>query len=82
MNLIFVYAKNGKIKALSLYFAQKDDTKLKEDGWVHTATIDPVLWLNKLCNDCDDVLKEIGELKGLNHIISPSIKPTNHDTLK
>ena len=79
MNLIFVYAKNGKIKALSLYFAQKDDTKLREDGWVHTATIDPILWLNKLCNDCDNVLKEISELKGLKPILSPSIKPTNNE---
>ena len=79
MNLIFVYAKNGKIKALSLYFAQKDDTKLREDGWVHTATIDPILWLNKLCNDCDNVLKEISELKGLKPIISPSTKPTSNE---
>lgn len=57
---IFIYAKDGKIKALSL--EDVDTNKLKEDGWVHTTTLDGCRFIEYLHNDCPGVWKEVKSL--------------------
>ena len=62
---IIIYARDGKIKAISL----EDSIRLKESlikyGWVHTQTIDVCRYLQYLHNNCDDgdLIKEIRGLK-------------------
>jgi hypothetical protein len=62
---VFVYAKEGKIKCLSLEEAKKQSKGLIEDGWVHTQTLDPCLFIQYLHNDCDgdDLAIEIISLR-------------------
>lgn len=44
-----IYSKHGVVKALP---SQSNDEhqSLLVDGWTHTATIDPILWIECLCN--------------------------------
>lgn len=62
---IIIYARDGKIKAISL----EESIRLKESlikyGWVHTQTIDVCRYLQYLHNNCDDgdLIKEIRGLK-------------------
>jgi hypothetical protein len=61
--IVFVYSKNDKIRALSLSEAQEQRDFLLKDGYKHTATIDPCLWIENLVNgDGDDAKKELNEL--------------------
>lgn len=57
---IFIYAREGKIKALSLEDTPSSEDNL--DGWVHTATLDVCKYLEYLHNDCKYVKKEIKSL--------------------
>ena len=65
MNIVFVYSKNGIIKVLDLDKA-KNNTLLQE-GWVHTATLDPCAYIEYLCNESssikDDVKKFLNPTK-------------------
>ena len=47
---IFVYKKDGVIKCLDLVDSIKKDKKLIKDGWVHTSTIDPIVFIENLHN--------------------------------
>lgn len=47
---LFVYAKEGTIQCLFLPEACSSEPQLLEDGWKHTATINPKVWIEKLCN--------------------------------
>jgi hypothetical protein len=38
-NSIFIYAKDGKVKALNLEDAKAQAESLLSDGWKHTATL-------------------------------------------
>ena len=49
-NHIFVYKKDGVIRCLDLVDSMKEDKELIEDGWVHTSTIDPIVYLENLHN--------------------------------
>ena len=52
-NYIFVYKKDGVIKCLdsvNLVDSMKEEQKLIKDGWKHTSTIDPIIYLENLHN--------------------------------
>ena len=49
-NYIFVYKKDGVIRCLDLVDSRKENKELIEDGWVHTSTIDPIVYLENLHN--------------------------------
>ena len=49
-NHIFVYKKDGVIRCLDLVDSMKEDKKLIKDGWVHTSTIDPIVFVENLHN--------------------------------
>ena len=59
-NVLFIYAKEGKVKCLTLNEAYGE--KLTSEGWKHTATIDPAKWIEEMANgyrDPSDMLDEI-----------------------
>ena len=62
---VFVYAKDGRIQALSHNDSLLNSEGLKREGWIHTHTIDPCVWIEHLHNSCGmkDVLKEIDSLQ-------------------
>lgn len=64
---VFVYSKYSRIKVLNLEDSQKQHDSLIENGWVHTSTLDPCIYLEFLCNNCDgyDFLNEMHELTNL-----------------
>ena len=49
-NYIFVYKKDDVIKCLDLVDTMKEEQKLIKDGWVHTSTIDPIVFIENLHN--------------------------------
>mgnify|MGYP003621449290 CR=1 FL=1 len=49
-NYIFVYKKDGAMKCLDLVGSMKEKQKLIRDGWEHTSTIDPIIFLENLHN--------------------------------
>ena len=49
-NYIFVYKKDGVIRCLDLADSMKEEQKLIKDGWVHTSTIDPIVFIENLHN--------------------------------
>ena len=49
-NYIFVYKKDGVIKCLDLAENIEEYRKLIKDGWVHTSTIDPIVFIENLHN--------------------------------
>ena len=49
-NYIFVYMKKKKIKCHDLVNSMKEHEKLISDGWKHTSTIDPIIFIENLHN--------------------------------
>ena len=52
-NHIFVYKKDGVIRcvdSVDLVDSMKEEQKLIKDGWVHTSTIDPIVFIENLHN--------------------------------
>lgn len=47
---VFIYAKEGKIKALGIKDAKAQNDELIDSGWVHTQTIDVCVWIENLYN--------------------------------
>ena len=45
---LFIYAKEGKIKCLTVDEAHEE--KLTSEGWAHTATINPASWIEAMAN--------------------------------
>lgn len=63
MTTIFVYAKYGKVKVLDLETAlNSEEDKLKSEGYIHTATLDPCRFIEYLCNESKSV---VADVKGL-----------------
>lgn len=62
---VIIYARDGKIKAISLEESIRFQEKLLKDGWVHTQTMDACRYLQYLHNECSDsdLIKEIRGLK-------------------
>jgi hypothetical protein len=64
-NILFIYAKKGKIKCYTADQLRGKELQLSLDGWSHTATINPALWIEDITNgrDPSDILDEIQFLK-------------------
>lgn len=60
--MLRVYSKEGNVKVLSTD-SLHDHVVMIEDGWEHTATINPILWIESLCNgsssNIDDMVDEL-----------------------
>lgn len=56
---VFIYAKGNEIKALNIEESKRLNDSLIKDGWKHTRTIDACVWIQYLCNDCEDLEDEI-----------------------
>ncbi len=57
---LFIYSKEGKIKCLTVDEAHEE--KLTSEGWTHTATINPAIWIEAMANgnqDPSDMLDEL-----------------------
>jgi len=57
---LFIYAKEGKIKCLTVDEAHEET--LTSEGWARTATINPARWIEAMANgdqDTSDMLDEI-----------------------
>jgi len=63
-SFVFVYAKDGKIKALNIEESKRLHNELINDGWVHTQTLDACCYIQYLHNDCEEV-DLIDEMKSL-----------------
>lgn len=61
MTAIYIYAKRGKIKALSEREVKEQKAELIEKGWVFKANLAPS-YLEYLHNDCPDIEREIKSL--------------------
>ena len=59
---IFIYAKDGKIKALNINESKRLDSKLKDDGWKHTTTLNASTYIQYLHNECRNIIVEIKAL--------------------
>lgn len=62
--IIFIYHKDGKLKGLDLVQAKTENDQLIADGWEHTRSLNPCVFIEYLFNQCDpyDRLNEIHEL--------------------
>lgn len=63
--VVFVYAKDEKIKVLSLEDAKRTEIDLQIEGWSHVHTIDPCVYIQHLHNDCEpeDLVEAMIELR-------------------
>jgi len=60
--ILFIYALNGVIKCYSDEELQEIEARLLDEGWKHTATIDPARWIEAMANGYEnpsDMLDEI-----------------------
>lgn len=60
--MLFIYAKDGQVKCYSAEEIRPIEIHLKQDGWHHTATIDPARWIEELANGNEnpsDILDKI-----------------------
>jgi hypothetical protein len=60
--IVFIYARDGKIKALPMEPAT-DHLRLLHDGWSHTTTLDACTFIEYLCNVSDEIVNDIYSLK-------------------
>lgn len=49
--ILFIYFKEGKIKALDFGHGKNEHTKMIDDGWKHTSTINASLFAEKLFSE-------------------------------
>ena len=63
--VIFIYAKDGKIKALDIEQTRQYQSELIKEGWIHTQTLDTCAWIQYIHNDCNevDLMNEIKSLR-------------------
>lgn len=60
--ILFIYAKDGKVKCLTVDEVRGKEIQMGMDGWVHTATINPAKWIEAMVNgyrEPSDMLDEI-----------------------
>lgn len=61
-SFVFVYAKEGKIKALNLKEGMKQHDDLVRDGWIHTKTLNGHAFIENLHNDCESIVESVMSL--------------------
>jgi hypothetical protein len=65
--IIFIYAKDKKIKALTTDLAEKSHHYLIKDGWEHTKTINACIYIQYLYSiSREEIANEIASLAELN----------------
>jgi hypothetical protein len=60
--MLFIYALNGVVKCYSDEELREVEARLLDEGWKHTATIDPARWIEAMANGYEspsDMLDEI-----------------------
>jgi hypothetical protein len=69
-DLVFVYARDGIVKALDYNQAIKVAAQMECDGWKRTATIGFIAWIEWLCNtapqyglNAQDAVNELAGIK-------------------
>lgn len=62
MTVIFTYSKNGILKVIDDEATQNTHDELLLNGWIHTATIDPCVYLQYLCNESKTIETDIKSL--------------------
>ena len=60
---IFIYIKDGIVKALAFEDAKRIHDSLIAQNWKHTTTIDVCRWIEYLCNESDNLENDILSLK-------------------
>ena len=67
--ILFIYSKDGKVIAEDeLCWAQPLHDDMIAKGYKHTATIDAKVFVEFLCNECEDLNDEIKSLiEGINN---------------
>ena len=60
MKIVFVYSKNGIIKVLDL--DKSISNTLLQQGWTHTATLDPCAYIEYLCNESSSIKDDVKKL--------------------
>jgi len=62
--ILSCYAKDGQVTCISLAEQPTVSEALKADGWKHTMTIDPALWIPALLSSTkDDAFHMLDELQ-------------------
>jgi len=61
---VFIYAKGQEIKALNIKESERLNSKLLNEGWVHTNTLEACAYIEYLHNrsEDDDLIEEIRSL--------------------
>ena len=59
---LFVYAKDGRITILDEIANLKEGLNLIAQGYKHTATINPIVFIEYLANECEDLGDEMRAL--------------------
>ena len=62
MKYVFVYAKDGKIKVLDMEKSLKLHNSLIEKGWIQTASLNPCIFLEHLCNKSVTIEQDVKSL--------------------
>ena len=64
-SVVFIYVKGDEIKALCAEDARTSHETLIEEGWVFTKALEVCTWIQYLYSDCDDIVKEVKDLKNV-----------------
>lgn len=66
INALFIYAKEKEVKVLTHSEACEEHKNLIKEGWAHTTTMNPYLFINNLLLlNNEEIIKEINILKGV-----------------
>ena len=62
---LFIYSRKGEVKVLNLNDSINFEQSKERKKWKHTATIEPCVFIENLCNRCanNEIIEEINELK-------------------
>ena len=63
--MLFIYALDKMIKCYSDQELLDVEARLLEEGWKHTATIDPARWIENIANGNEDPSDMLDELQFL-----------------
>lgn len=64
---VFVYHKAGELKVLDTDDARKQHDKMMDNGWVHTATLNPCVFIENLFTLSDsEIVNNVKSLENNN----------------
>jgi len=62
----FIYIKGDEIKCLHYIQAAQHDKQLKSEGWKHTATVEPIEFIQNILND-PEYLNEFRQIQAVKY---------------